>query len=617
MVTKTWNGADAPYATDADWSPAGTPLAGDVANINSGTVTLVNATIDGSVLQVVSSSATAELQLTDATVGPSEQILVSASAVDAVLGIAGNVVNTGILDLTSFGAGTTTVLLPGDVQDAVLTNQGTIAIDSGVQFIIRSSANPTGLVNNGVVDLLNSLSATHLSYFQPAITGTGTFNLGANTLTEFVQAVGAGQTLQFGQGTATVQLDSPSQFAGTFAGFSTADTIKLAGGAPNSMSYTTTSATSGTLVLSLNGAPLETIAFSGNYAANSFALSTSAQTGVTTLSATGAAPQSVAFTPGNDSLTDISGNQLYIGNGGYDTLTINESRRGDTVSLLANGDQAITHGSQVDTVRGIADVQFLDGREVFDPNDPAAQVLRLYQAALGRAPDQAGLHQWIGNLQAGAPLSSLAAGFVGSAEFTARYGAGLSTTGFVTALYQNALGRAPDAAGLASWTSQINSGQITQAQALVGFSESAENRADTAGQVAAGIWDVSEAGAEVARLYDTVFGRLPDVGGFSGWVAALNGGESLQALANTFVTSAEFTNTYGALDNADFVSALYQNTLHRVGDVAGVANWTGALAAGSTRAQVVLGFSESAEHQANTAPNIMSSDPTQYGIRMT
>ena len=236
MATKTWNGADAPYATDADWSPAGTPLAGDVANINSGTVTLSSATIDGSLLQVVSSAATAELQLTDATVGPSEQILVSASAVDAVLGIAGNVVNTGILDLTSFGTGTTTVLLPGDVQDAVLTNQGTIAIDSGVQFVIRSSANPTGLVNNGVVDLLNSLSATHLDYFQPAITGTGTFNLGANTLAEFVQGVGAGQTLQFGQGAATVQLDDPSQFAGTFAGFSTADTIKLAGVAPDSMS---------------------------------------------------------------------------------------------------------------------------------------------------------------------------------------------------------------------------------------------------------------------------------------------------------------------------------------------------------------------------------------------
>ncbi len=32
--------------------------------------------------------------------------------------------------------------------------------------------------------------------------------------------------------------------------------------------------------------------------------------------------------------------------------------------------------------------------------------------------------------------------------------------------------------------------------------------------------------------------------------------------------------------------------------------------------QVVTGFSESAEYQANTAPNIMSSDPAQYGIKL-
>jgi len=135
--------------------------------------------------------------------------------------------------------------------------------------------------------------------------------------------------------------------------------------------------------------------------------------------------------------------------------------------------------------------------------------------------------------------------------------------------------------------------------------------------VAAGIWDVSGAGSEVAHLYDTAFGRLPDVGGFTSWVAALNSGASLQALAGAFVTSAEFTNTYGALDNAGFVQALYGNTLHRAGDAAGVAGWTGALAQGATRAQVVVGFSESAEHKANTAPNIMSNDPSQYGIRMT
>ena len=123
---------------------------------------------------------------------------------------------------------------------------------------------------------------------------------------------------------------------------------------------------------------------------------------------------------------------------------------------------------------------FLDGREVFDAADPAAQVLRMYQAALSRAPDQAGLHGWVASLQAGAPLSALAASFLASPEFAARTGAGLGTAGFVTALYQNALGRAPNAAGLAGWSAVLDSGQQTRAQVLAGLSESAENRANTA-----------------------------------------------------------------------------------------------------------------------------------------
>ena len=392
--------------------------------------------------------------------------------------------------------------------------------------------------------------------------------------------------------------------------------------APSPVNYSYNTATH-QLTLALTSGQTSVLTFTGTYTLSDFRVSLNYDTITVTTTSTanalaGAPPELVTGTSGNDSFVDSPGNHFFRGNGGQDTLTISEGRRGDIVEALTSGDQAIQHGSgnQVDVLEGIADVQFFDGREVFDPNDPAAQMLRLYQAALGRAPDQPGLHQWISNLQAGVPLTALATAFLGSPEFAARFGAGLGTAGFVTALYQNALGRAPDAAGLASWTSQIDGGQMTRAQVLVGFSESAENRANTAGQVAAGIWDVSEAGAEVARLYDTTLGRLPDVGGFSGWVAALNGGASLQSLAGAFVASAEFTSIYGALDNTGFVNALYQNTLHRAADAAGLASWTGALAGGATRAQVVVGFSESTEHKANTAANIISNDPSQYGIKL-
>ncbi|WP_281201091.1 DUF4214 domain-containing protein [Belnapia rosea] len=49
-------------------------------------------------------------------------------------------------------------------------------------------------------------------------------------------------------------------------------------------------------------------------------------------------------------------------------------------------------------------------------------------------------------------MADLAGAFVNSAEFNAHYPA-VSNSGFVTMLYQNTLGREPDAGGLAGWIS--------------------------------------------------------------------------------------------------------------------------------------------------------------------
>jgi hypothetical protein len=115
----------------------------------------------------------------------------------------------------------------------------------------------------------------------------------------------------------------------------------------------------------------------------------------------------------------------------------------------------------------------------------------------------------------------------------------------------------------------------------------------------------SVAAAEVARLYDTTFGRLPDQAGETFWTHALESGAAtpLQA-TQAFIGSAEFQATYGAVDDSHFVQLLFQNTLHRAPDGMGLAYWTTALETGQTRAQIVLDFSESAEHVALTAPHI-------------
>ncbi|MFC0406927.1 DUF4214 domain-containing protein [Roseomonas elaeocarpi] len=320
---------------------------------------------------------------------------------------------------------------------------------------------------------------------------------------------------------------------------------------------------------------------------------------------------------GNDVLDGGAGNDTIDGGAGHDVVPAGlEGRRAVSFAAGSGGTSLFTHADgSVDTLSNVEVVSFVDGREVFDPSDPAAQVVRLYQAALDRQPEQGGLNYWIDQIQHGTPLSALADFFATSGEFTARFGTGLSNAGFVTKIYENVLGRAPDAGGLSFWTGQLDGGS-DRGQVLASISESDENRSATASVVSAGIWDLSETAAQVARLYDTALGRLPDAGGLSYWRGAIDSGTAqLTDLATAFVNSQEFQATYGSLSNRAFVEQVYQNTLDRAGDAGGVDYWTHLLDSGAAgRSAVVIGFSESAEHEALTAPNIMSENAAQFGI---
>lgn len=111
----------------------------------------------------------------------------------------------------------------------------------------------------------------------------------------------------------------------------------------------------------------------------------------------------------------------------------------------------------------------------------------------------------------------------------------------------------------------------------------------------------------VVRLYQTAFNRVPDSAGMTAWVVPYStGGITLQAIANGFTQSTEFTTLYPtSMSNAQFVGALYYNILQRTGEDAGINGWVNALNSGAqTRAQVLLGFSESAEFKALIGPNV-------------
>lgn len=104
-------------------------------------------------------------------------------------------------------------------------------------------------------------------------------------------------------------------------------------------------------------------------------------------------------------------------------------------------------------------------------------VVRLYRAYFLRDPDAAGFRYWRDQVRRGTSLDAVSQGFAASPEFRQRYGA-LDATGFVRLVYQNVLGRTPDAAGQAYWTGQLRAG-VSRGKVMNGFSESPENVART------------------------------------------------------------------------------------------------------------------------------------------
>jgi serralysin len=110
------------------------------------------------------------------------------------------------------------------------------------------------------------------------------------------------------------------------------------------------------------------------------------------------------------------------------------------------------------------------------------------------------------------------------------------------------------------------------------------------------VCDVHDNAAFVYRLYNAVLDRAPDAMGLNSWISALEMGITKHQVANGFIGSGEFKVVYGNLDNEAFVGQLYQNVLNRKGEPEGVGHWTRALDSGTSRTDVVLGFSESQEH---------------------
>lgn len=110
--------------------------------------------------------------------------------------------------------------------------------------------------------------------------------------------------------------------------------------------------------------------------------------------------------------------------------------------------------------------------------------------------------------------------------------------------------------------------------------------------------DISGNAGQVYRLYQAAFNRAPDKPGLANWIAQADSGIPLVDIANAFVSSVEFVQTYGNLTNRQFASQILYNILRENAEADVVGWWQNQIDSDAmTRAQILSGFSESSENQ--------------------
>jgi hypothetical protein len=227
------------------------------------------------------------------------------------------------------------------------------------------------------------------------------------------------------------------------------------------------------------------------------------------------------------------------------------------------------------------------------PENPSAgnlnYVTGVYQDVLGRAPDPTGLAAWTGQLELGMPRSQFASAITHSAEFY---------TNRVMAAYQKYLGRAPDAAALAGWVKAMQQG-LSDERLEAGLIGSAEYLAKHGGPGAG--W--------VKALYQDVLGCAPTAAELDGWVQALKTGLSPTAAAYGFTASAEHE---GLVVTAD-----YQKYLGRAPEPGAVPVWVNAFAHGFSNEDLVAGFVGSDEYFQDHSKVVPTNQVTLRGTLRT
>lgn len=192
---------------------------------------------------------------------------------------------------------------------------------------------------------------------------------------------------------------------------------------------------------------------------------------------------------------------------------------------------------QLDLFAGAADIA----------TDQFVAISELYIAYFNRAPDALGLYYWASEFSKGFSLQQMATSFFSQPETRATYAEMLSLDGqsltdvggFVTAVYGNVLGRAPDSAGFDYWVDRLeNHAEITPANFILSLIYGAKYPSDPTPQTA----------LDQAYLADKV-----DIGTYFAAIQGLSNIALAQTVMQIFDGSQE--SLQSAVDQVDAFSA--------------------------------------------------------------
>jgi hypothetical protein len=269
---------------------------------------------------------------------------------------------------------------------------------------------------------------------------------------------------------------------------------------------TTGSATeTGSVTFFDQGTPLATVPLSGGRAV--FASSTLSLGGHALSAAYGGDTGHTASSSSAVAVTIGTSNERFVGQ-----LYLNLLERQPEAGGLASWSAHLAQGlSRADVALAID--QSLEAR--------TDQVQQLYQLFLHRAADPSGLKALVTYLGAGGSLQQVKTLLTSSPEYVQVRGGG-TTSGFITALYQDALNRAPDASGQAGLTQALNFGarRSQVSAAMFGSIESLRNL--------------------VAKSYEQFLKRAADDNGLNSFVKAMRAGASELNVAASMLSSNEF-----------------------------------------------------------------------------